>query len=52
LHIDLDECLAGAGYEVNDETRAALLAAWRAMADQLGCELVEVAEVDVDEEYL
>jgi len=40
MHIDIDACLIGNGYEPNDQTRRALEATWRDMAGQLGVELV------------
>lgn len=40
LHIDIDACLIGNGYEPNDQTRRMLETTWLDMAHQFGGELI------------
>lgn len=40
LHLDVDACLIGNGYQPNDQARRMLETVWRDMARQIGAELV------------
>lgn len=40
LHIDIDACLIGNGYEPNDENRQVLEEVWREKAGELGIDFL------------
>lgn len=44
LHIDIDACLAGNGYEVNEQTRRMLEQTWRQLGEQRDSPTVEIVE--------